>query len=175
MQETFANIQNDSTMMLIAGIAIVVLLAIVLVVVVSAMRIRAYKDRFQNLLIEIKEKSEYIKTLEKEAEASSKEHANNKKELSLFDETKKRLKKEKSNYKALDIAFKSNQKELDKARGTLGATKIKLEALIREHDDLKEEQETSLEENSKLRANNGRLLIKLEKEVAKVLQDQGKK
>jgi len=175
MQETLINIQNDSTMMLIAGIAIVVLLAIVLVVVVSAMRVKAYKDRFQNLLIEIKEKSEYIKTLEKELEASKVEHANNKKELKLFEETKEILKKEKSNYKSLDIVFKSNQKELDKARVTLGATKIKLETLIREHDDLKEELKTSLEANSKLRANNGRLLIKLEKEVAKVLQDQGKK
>ena len=175
MQETFANIQNDSTMMLIAGIAIVVLLAIVLVVVVSAMRIRAYKDRFQNLLIEIKEKSEYIKTLEKEAEASSVEHANNKKELSLFDETKKILKKEKSNYKALDIVFKSNQKELDKAKGTLGATQKKLDALITAHEGLKEELETSLDENSKLRANNARLLMKLEKEVAQALKEQGNK
>jgi hypothetical protein len=44
MQETMAAIQNDSTLMMIGGIAIAVLLAIVLVVVVSAMRVKVYKE-----------------------------------------------------------------------------------------------------------------------------------
>jgi len=174
MQETLTTIENDSTMMLIAGIAIVVLLAIVLVVVVSSMRVKGYKDRFQNLLIEAKEKSKYITSLEKEAEASSVEHAKNKKELMLFDKTKETLKKSKSDYKVLEKRFNSNQKELDKARGTLKALEKKHEILGTSHEGLQKEQDAALDENNKLRTNNARLLMKLEKEVAKALQEQGK-
>ncbi len=175
MQESLINIQSDSTMMLMAGIAIVVLLAIVLVVVISSMRIRGYKESYQNLLIELKEKSEYIKTLEKEAEASNVEHAKNKKELSLFDETKQKLNKINIDHKALKASFNENKNELDKSIGTLNALKKEHKILMDVHESLKEELNTSLEENSKIRTVNARLLTKLENEVAKALREQGKK
>ena len=46
MQELLLKIQNDSTLMLMAGLALVVLLVIVLVVIVSAMKVKIYKDKF---------------------------------------------------------------------------------------------------------------------------------
>ncbi|HIP28060.1 MAG TPA: hypothetical protein EYG82_02675 [Sulfurovum sp.] len=175
MQETLTTIQNDSSMVLIAGIALVVLLAIVLVVVVSSMRVKGYKDRFQNLLIEIKEKSTYINSLEKEAEVSSVEQAKNKKELLLFDETKQTLVKSKDKHKALQKEFDGTKKESNKVKTTLKSLKIKHETLIKSHENLEEKLEISLEENNKLKANNARLLSKLEKEVAKALEEHGKK
>ncbi len=175
MPQTLANIQDDSTLMLIAGIAIVVLLVIVLVVVVSAMRIRAYKVRFHHLLIETKEKNSYIKILEKEAADFRQQVEKNKKELALFDETKRKLGQEQSEYKALDKVYKEHKKELDKATGTLHALEKKYEVLTEAHETLQEKLKSLLEENSKLRTSNARLLTKLEKEVAKALREQGKK
>ena len=42
MQELLLKIQNDSTLMLMAGLALVVLLVILLVIVVSAMKVKKY-------------------------------------------------------------------------------------------------------------------------------------
>ncbi|MCF6245331.1 MAG: hypothetical protein L3J43_09875 [Sulfurovum sp.] len=175
MQEALATIQNDSTMMLIAGMAIAVLLAIVLVVVISSMRVKSYKDRFQNLLLELKEKSDYIETLEKEAKASRAEDTKNKKELASFDETKAALKKAKAESKVIDTAYEDNKKKLEKTKSTLSALEKKHDRLEEAHTTLKAALETSLEENSKLRTSNARLLMKLEKEVAQALQEHGKK
>jgi len=66
IQTTLDVIQSDPVLMLIASIALVVLLAIVLVVVVSAMRVKVYRDRFKNLLVDNKEQKEHISKIEKE-------------------------------------------------------------------------------------------------------------
>ena len=64
MNELIEKIQNDPTLMLIAGSAVVVLLVIVLITLVSAMRVKTYKDRWWNTDVDNKEKADYIFSLE---------------------------------------------------------------------------------------------------------------
>jgi len=174
MQETLATIQNDSTMMLIAGIAIVVMLVIVLVVVVTSMRVKSYKDRFQNLLIEKKEKSQYITKIEKELDVIRVKNTKQKTELSSFDETKTTLNKANEAYKTLEIKFDHTKKELEKITDKYEALKLKQEGLTQAHDEMEAKLAYALEESNKQRTSNARLLMKLEKEVAKALDNQGK-
>jgi len=164
MQETLTAIQNDSTLMLIGGIAIAVLLAIVLVVVVSAMRVKVYKDRFKNLLYENKEKAEHIAKVEKELQEYKIKDAKNQQELAQFDETKMTLKTANTSYLDLQRSFNENEKELSQIKAKLEAKEGMYTALISEHEMLKERFDTTLEENSKYRTNNARLLMKLESE-----------
>ena len=92
MQELLVKIQNDSTLMLMAGLALVVLLVILLVIVVSAMKVKIYKDRFWNTDVDNKEKTEQIAALELELEAYKLKNASNEQELQQFSETKETLK-----------------------------------------------------------------------------------
>jgi len=164
MQETLAAIQNDSTLMMIGGIAIAVLLAIVLVVVVSAMRVKVYKDRFKNLLFENKEKAEYITKIEKELQEYKIKDAKNKQELAQFDETKTTLKTANASYLSLQTQFNENEKELSQTKAKLDAKDGMYETLLKEHENLKERFDVTLEENTKYRTTNARLLMKLENE-----------
>lgn len=164
MQETLTAIQNDSTLMLIGGIAIAVLLAVVLVIVVSAMRVKSYKDRFKNLLFETKEKSERITTLEKELQEYKIQNAKNQQELAQFEETKSTLKTANESYLELQSKFNESEKELSQTKAKLEAKEGMFDALTKEHQDLKERFETVLEENTKHRTNNARLLMKLDSE-----------
>ncbi|HFQ62557.1 MAG TPA: hypothetical protein ENK39_09710 [Epsilonproteobacteria bacterium] len=164
MQETLAAIQNDSTLMLIGGIAIAVLLAIVLVVVVSAMRVKVYKDRFKNLLFETKEKSEHITNIEKELQEYKIKDAKSQQELAQFDETKATLKTANEAYLDLQNKFNENEKELSQIKAKFEATEGMRLALNAEHENLKERFEAILEENTKHRTTNARLLMKLENE-----------
>jgi len=66
MQELLSEIQNNPTLMFISVIALVVLLIIALVVVVSSMRVKTYKDRFINVREDNNDKAERISSLEKE-------------------------------------------------------------------------------------------------------------
>jgi len=88
MQDLLLEIQNNSTLMLIAGIALVVLLVIALVVVVSSMRVKTYKDRFINVREDHNETVEQISSLEKELQEYKTKNANNVQELQQFSETK---------------------------------------------------------------------------------------
>jgi chromosome segregation ATPase len=164
MEETLSAIQNDSTLMLIGGIAIAVLLAIVLVVVVSAMRVKVYKDRFKNLLFENKEKAEHITKIEKELQEYKIKDAKNQQELAQFDETKSTLKTANESYLDLQSRFNENEKELSQIKAKLEAKEGMYEALVKEHESLKERFDTTLEENTKHRTTNARLLMKLENE-----------
>ena len=60
MNELIAKIQGDPTLTLMAIIAVVVFLVIVLTIIVSAMRVKSYKDRFWNSEIDNKEKAVHI-------------------------------------------------------------------------------------------------------------------
>ena len=164
MQKTLAAIQNDSTLMMIGGIAIAVLLAIVLVVVVSAMRVKVYKDRFKNLLFENKEKAEHITKIEKELQEYKIKDAKNQQELAQFDETKTTLKTANASYLDLQSSFNENEKELSQIKAKLEAKEGMHTALVSEHETLKERFDAILEENTKYRTNNARLLMKLESE-----------
>ena len=164
MQETLAVIQNDSTLMLIGGISIAVLLAIVLVVVVSAMRVKVYKDRFKNLLFENKEKAEHITKIEKELQEYKIKDAKNKQELAQFDETKTTLKTANASYLSLQTQFNENEKELSQIKAKLEAKEGLHDSLNKEHEALKERFDVVAEENTKYRTTNARLLMKLENE-----------
>ena len=164
MQETLAAIQNDSTLMLIGGIAIAVLLAIVLVVVVSAMRVKVYKDRFKNLLFENQEKAEHISKIEKELQEYKIKDAKSQQELAQFAETKSTLKTANEAYLDLQNIFNENEKELSQIKAKLEAKEGMFDALVKEHENLKERFDTTLEENTKYRTTNARLLMKLENE-----------
>lgn len=164
MQETLDAIANDSTLMLIVGIAIAVLLAIVLVIVVSAMRVKIHKDRFWNTQIDNKEKAEYISKLEAELQEYKIKDAKNQQELAHFDETKETLKTANESYLLLQENFNSNEKELSQLKAKLEALEQMHETLQSDHKVLKERFENTVEENTKLKTNNARLLMKLENE-----------
>lgn len=164
MQETITAIQNDSTLMLIGGIAIAVLLAVVLVIVVSAMRIRVYKDRFKSLFYENKEKAEYIAKLEKELQEYKIKNAKNEQELAQFEETKAILKTANESYLDLQSTYNETEKELSETKAKLEAKEGMYDALEKEHHSLKDRLESVLEENIRHRTNNARLLMKLDSE-----------
>ena len=168
MNELITKIQGDSTLMLMAMIAVVVLLVIVLTVVVSAMRVKTYKDRFWNVQVDNKEKSEYITRIERELQEYKIKDAKNQQELAQFSETKTTLKSMQTNFELLQ----KNTNELEKE---LSQTKAKLESAegiyanhMQEHMTLKERFDATMEENAKYRVNNARLLMKLESEERQV-------
>ena len=164
MKDLIPLIENDSTMMLIAGVALSILLVIVLVIVVSYMRVKVYKDRFRTLLFENNEKSEYIKKIEKELQTYKVKDTKNKQELSHFDETKKTLNTANESYLELQNKFNENEKELGQIKAKLKSKEEMYEVLEKQHEDFKEHYDVALEENTKYRTTNARLLMKLENE-----------
>lgn len=164
MQETLSSIQNDSTLMLIGGVAIAVLLAIVLVIVVASMRVKIYKDRFWNMQIDNKEKAEHISKIEKELQVYKIKDAKNEQELAQFSETKTTLKTANETYLRLQGNFNESEKELSQIKAKLEGKEGMYETLTLEHKNLQERFDTTLEDNTKFRTNNARLLMKLESE-----------
>ncbi len=164
MNELIAKIQSDSTMMLMAIIAVVVLLVIVLTIVVSAMRVKTYKDRWWNVTVDNKEKAEYISAIERELQAYKIKNASNAQELSQFADTKERLKTAQDEFYILQKNFNELEKELSQLRAKLESAEGMYETLSHAHKELQERNESLLEDNSRYRTNNARLLMKLESE-----------
>ena len=164
MNELITKIQGDSTMMLMAIIAVVVLLVIVLTIVVSAMRVKTYKDRWWNVTVDNKEKAEYISAIERELQAYKIKNASNAQELSQFADTKERLKSAQEEFYALQKNFNELEKELSQLRAKLESAEGMYETLSNAHRELQERNESLLEDNSRYRTNNARLLMKLESE-----------
>lgn len=164
MQETITHFQSDSTLLLIAGISIVVLLAIVLVIVVSSMRIKIYKDRFKNLFYENKEKVDHIVIIEKELQEYKIQNAKNEQELVQFDETKLTLNKANESYLSLQDIYNENEKELSQLKAKLESLEGMYVSLMNEHKHLQERFDVTQDENIKYHVNNTRLLLKLEQE-----------
>jgi len=174
MQEIITVIQNDPILMFIGALAVAVLLAIVLVVVISAMRVSVYKKRFKTLLFENKEKAEHITKVEKELQEYKINNTKNKQELAQFDETKIRLKTATDDYLTLQNRFNENEKELAQTMAKLKVTEEMLDALQKEYTLAKERFDVATEENNKYRTTNARLLTKLENEerYAKAVKQQ---
>ncbi len=164
MNELITKIQDDSTMMLMAIIAVVVLLVIVLTIVVSAMRVKTYKDRWWNVTVDNKEKAEYISAIERELQAYKIKNASNAQELSQFADTKERLKSAQEEFYILQKNFNELEKELSQLRAKLESAEGMYERLSDAHKELQERNESLLEDNSRYRTNNARLLMKLESE-----------
>jgi len=157
-------IQDDTTLLLIGGIALAVLLAIVLVVVISAMRIKVYKERFKNLLFETKDKVKYIRELEKELEIYKIKDAKNEQELVHFDETKTTLNTTKEEFSSLQKSFNETDKELSQIKAKLESSIEAYEKVVAEFAASRERFDEMQEENNKFRTTNARLLMKLENE-----------
>ncbi len=164
MQELVMKIANDSTLMLMAGLALVVLLVIVLVVVLSAMKVKIYKDRFWNTKVDNQEKAEYISALEHELQAYKIKNASNEQELQQFAETKDALRSTNETLSALQGKYNELEKTLSQTKAQLESAQGVYATLLEEHNTLKGRQDAILEENSKYRTNNARLLMKLESE-----------
>lgn len=164
MNELISKIQGDPTLMLMAIIAVVVLLVIVLTVVVSAMRVKTYKDRFWNVTIDNKEKAEYITAIERELQAYKIKDAKNQQELVQFSETKATLRSTQENLEAVKKKFNELEKELSQIKVRLESAETIHTTLLEEYKTLKENYDALLETNSKYRTNNARLLMKLESE-----------
>ncbi|RLA68484.1 MAG: DNA recombination protein RmuC [Epsilonproteobacteria bacterium] len=164
MQEILLKIQSDSTLMLMAGMALVVLLVIILIVLVSAMRVKTYKDRFWDMQIDHKEKAEYLANLEKELQEYKIKNASNKQELQHFSETKETLKTSNESFVNLQNTFNDLEKNFSQIEAKLEAVENILESLREEHQTLQARHSSVQEENTKFRTSNARLLMKLESE-----------
>lgn len=164
MQDTVLKMQNDSTLMVMAGMALAVLLVIVLVVVVSAMKVKTYKDRFWDTQADNKEKAEHISALEEELQAFKIKNASNEQSLQQFAETKEILKNTNETFLILQGKYNELEKELSRINARFESLQEIYKSLMNEHIILKERYDSVTEENSKFRTNNARLLMKLENE-----------
>ena len=178
MNELITKIQGDSTLMLMAIIAVVVLLVIVLTIVVSAMRVKTYKDRWWNVTVDNKEKAEHIASLEKELQIFKIKNAQDTQELSLFAETKERLKATQEELYVLQKNFNEREKELSQMIAKLESAEAIYVHLSEEHKELKVRFDDITENNARYRTNNARLLMKLETEeryIQRLKEKQGEK
>ena len=164
MNELITKIQGDSTLMLMAIIAVVVLLVIVLTIVVSAMRVKTYKDRAWNLQVDNQEKAKYITNTERELQEYKIKDAKNQQELAHFEETKITLQTTQDNFTDLQKNTNELEKELSQTKAKLESAEGIYENHVKEHAILKERFDGIVEENAKYRVNNARLLMKLESE-----------
>ncbi|SFV57851.1 DNA recombination protein RmuC [hydrothermal vent metagenome] len=164
MQEIFQTVQNDSTLMLIAGIAAVVLLIIVLVVVVFSTKAKTLSDRLAESQALDKVKNSKIETLEKALQETKISNAAQFQELQHFAQVKKELADKIELIGTLQSANGILEKELSQ-------TQTKLENLENIYANISEEYKTLQEhfthlqeDNHKYQVNNARLLMKLETE-----------
>ena len=174
MNDLLCKIGSDSNYMLAAAMALVLLLFIVLMVVITSMRVKTYKDRFINTQIDNHEKENQIMELQSELQALKIKEAQNEQELQLFSETKEKLAHTEEGLSTLQ----KSSNELEKLQGH---TQSKFEHIEDKHDNLLEEHkllqdrlESLQEDNSKLHINNARLLMKLETEARLAMQSNMK-
>jgi len=164
MQDLILRIQNDSTLMMIAGIALVVLLVIVLIVVVFSTKVKSLSDKLWDYKEVDKEKNLKIEMLEKELQAVQIRNAGNEQELQQFSQTKEELASKTEQMQILQAKHNTLEKAYSHIESKLESTEDAYGKLQEEHKNLQERHEELLEENSKHRINNARLLTKLETE-----------
>jgi predicted nucleic acid-binding Zn-ribbon protein len=165
MNDLICKIGNDSSYMMIAGISLVVLLFIVLMVVVTSMRVKTYKDRFINTQIDNQEKEAQISDLQSELQSLKITKAQNEQELQHFEQAKEKLSTTEENLASMQKSSNELEKLQGQTKSKLDHTQEMHENLLEEHKALKERHGSIQEENSKLHINNARLLMKLETEV----------
>jgi len=165
MNDLICKIGNDSTYMIIAGIALVVLLFIVLMVVITSMRVKTYKDRFINTQIDNQEKEAQISDLQSELQSVKIKNAQNAQELQLFGETKEKLSSTEENFTSIQKSSNELEKLQGQTKSKLDYTQEMHENLLEEYKSLQERYTSLQEDNSKLHINNARLLMKLETEA----------
>ena len=162
MEEIVAQIQNDSTLMLIVGVSTAVFLVIFLVIVVSAMRIKVFKDRYRNIRAENLANIEALSNIDKELKVYKITDQKNKREIAEDAKTIERLKKDTKGYPALQKSAANVDKILEQTKEELEASYLKYAALQLQLTNLQNQHEKLTDENTKCRSNNSRLLTKLE-------------
>jgi sortase (surface protein transpeptidase) len=137
-------------------------LVIFLVLVVSAMRIKIYKDNYRSIKAKNTEITEKLSKLEKELKVYSITDQKNKKELQQASNTISGQKEDIKGYGALQKIHAENVKLLKTVEGKLDASYGKYKDLELNQIDLQERHDALMGENSKYRSNNARLLSKIE-------------
>jgi len=164
MQDFILRIENDSTLMMIAGMALVVLLVIVLIVVIFSTKVKSQSDKLWDYKELDKTKSLKIEMLEKELQALQIRNAGNEQELQQFNQVKEELALKIEQMHALQAKHNTLEKAYSHIESKLESMEDAYAKLKEEHKTLQERHEELLEENSKHRINNARLLTKLETE-----------
>lgn len=164
MGEWIAKLSSDPTWMFIGAMALVVLLFIVLVVVVSSMRVKSYKERFVNVQIDNEAKAKEISELQRELQALKIQNAKQSQELQQFAQIREDLLSTQTELEALRKRYHELEKLQSQTDAKLEHTEALYAKLQEEHRTFQERFDTISEENSKLRINNARLLMKLETE-----------
>jgi len=170
MNELLCKIGEDSNYMLAAAMALVLLLFIVLMVVITSMRVKSYKDRFINTQVDNQEKEAQIIELQKELQALKITKAQNEQELQLFGQTKEKLTQTEESLTNLQKSSNELEKLQAQTQSKLEHVQDKYDNLLEEHKLLQERLESIQEDNSKLHINNARLLMKLETEARLTMQ-----
>jgi DNA recombination protein RmuC len=165
MDELLCKMNEDSTFMVMVAIAIVILLFVVLMIVISSMRIKGYKDRFLNTQIDNQEKDLLIDKLQNELKDLQIQNAKNEQELQLFGHTKEKLQETEERFEVLQTTSAALEKLQGETRTELDHTHSMLGKLTEEHETIREKFESLQEDNNKMHVNNARLLIKLESET----------
>jgi DNA recombination protein RmuC len=164
MEEIFQTIQNDSTLMFVAGIAAVVLLIIVLVVVIFSTKAKTLSERLAESLEVDRVKSIKIEALEKELQDARITNASQAQELQHFTQVKEDLASKIERIGTLQTENGTLEKELSQTQTKLENLEEMHENLVEEHKLLQERFEQLQEDNHKYQVNNARLLMKLEAE-----------
>ena len=162
MEEIISQIQNDSTLMLIVGVSTAVFLVIFLVIVVSAMRIKVFKDRYRRISAENLANIEALSNIERELKVYKITDQKNKREIAQDAKTIIRLEKDTKEYPALQVSAAKVDRALAQTKEELEDSYLKYAALQLELRNLQDRHETLTDENTKCRSNNSRLLTKLE-------------
>ena len=175
MEDLLCKINNDSTFMVIAAISVVILIFVLLMVVISSMRIKGYKDSYVNAQIDIQEKDALIEKLQTDLGNIKIKNAQNEQELLSFSQTKEKLKDTETKLEHLQTAHTAEQKLQAETRTELDHMLNSHGRLTEEHKVLSKKFETVQDENNKLHVNNARLLMKLETEARFTRQANAKK
>ena len=164
MEALLEKIGSDPILMISAAIGVVLVLFVVLVVIVANMRIKTYKDRYVNTRIDNIEKEKLIASLQKELQETKISNAQQAQELQQFDDTKKKLSRTEEHLASTQKELATIQKQLAQTQAQLENIQSMYASLQEEHQGFKERFDLLADENSKLRVNNARLLMKLETE-----------
>jgi len=164
MQGLFQTIQNDSTLMLIMGIAVVVLLVIVLVVVIFSTKAKSLSDRLAESHELEKMQHSKIEALEEELQSVKIINAGYEQELQHFHEAREELAFKTELIETLQNKNGVLEKEMSQTQTKLESLEKIYKNLIDDHKNLQGRFEHLQEENNKFQVNNARLLMKLETE-----------
>jgi len=164
MQDLFLKIENDSTLMLIGGVMLVVLLVIILIVVIFSTKNTTLKEKLHESKESDYDKSSKIELLEEELQSVKIKNASMEQVLRQFLQMKEDLTTRNDELQLTQARHNTLVKEYSHVFTKLENIEEYFKKLQEEHTLLQERYESLVEENSKHRVNNARLLMKLETE-----------